>query len=160
MTETESPEELRRKYDDLFLFVLRLIHADRVERNRILDSMRPGADLQNRAQIDEDERALRFNIDDMLEAIRGAGEGVVEFMREEKKVSFKPVQKMGTQKKVEDAQQRHADIKTMNADLLARPASEGWGSKKKRAEHISKKTGKSFLYISKLLAIPRKTNQT
>lgn len=40
-TETENLDEIKEERDRLFLFVLRLIHADSTTRNRILNSMKP-----------------------------------------------------------------------------------------------------------------------
>jgi hypothetical protein len=89
---------------------------------------------------------------------------VVEREREralkEKRKSFALARKLGAKKKKEIGSQSRDDILKINTELLKRPANEGWGSKKKRADHIAKNTGKSFSYISKIIAIPRKTNQT
>jgi hypothetical protein len=79
---------------------------------------------------------------------------------EEKKNRFASVQKKGTQKKKEVGQQLRDAILRINADLLKKPASEGWGVKKKRAIYISERTRKAISYINKIIAVPRKTNQT
>ncbi len=79
---------------------------------------------------------------------------------DEKKNLFAPVRAEGTKKKIKNSLQVRANVLKINSDLLQRPASEGWGSKKKRADYISKKTGNSFSYIAKIIATPRKINQS
>ena len=87
-------------------------------------------------------------------------ESVKKMFQEKKKKSFVSVREKGTKKKIENAHQLLVEILQMNADLLKKPASEGWGLKKKRVSHIAERTRKSPSYISKLIATPRKTSQT
>lgn len=87
-------------------------------------------------------------------------EYVNEKIKEEKQKRFVIVREQGTQAKTKNAQQLDKNIATINADLLAKPASEGWGSTKKRVDHIARATGYAPSYISKKIAKPRKTNQT
>lgn len=82
-----------------------------------------------------------------------------ERVKEEKKKSFVPVQKKGTQKIVEVGCDRRNKVKNMNADLLKKPANEGW-KLDVRAKHIAEKTGYEKSYVRRLIATPRKTNQT
>jgi hypothetical protein len=78
-------------------------------------------------------------------------------LKEERKKKFIPVREVGNQTRSDKAEYHNID--KINADLLARPASEGWGSKKKRLDFIAEKTGSKPSYINRIIAKPRNTNQ-
>lgn len=77
----------------------------------------------------------------------------------EKRERFKPVREMGSKQKAENAKEKQANVLQMNDDLLKLPASEGWGSKKKRADHIAQRTSYTHSYVCRLIAKPRKPDQ-
>nr|SPS05021.1 protein of unknown function [Candidatus Nitrotoga fabula] len=83
-----------------------------------------------------------------------------ERIAKEKRDRFKPVREMGLMQKTKNAKEKKARVLQMNADLLNRPGSEGWGLKKKRADHIAKRIPEyKYSYICRLIAKPRKPDQ-
>ena len=118
------------------------------------------AELGNIKQLEEYIRSNPPSAGAIAILVIEVAERERERMRKEKTKNFAPIREKATQQKIENARQLHDAINHMNADLLAKPASEGWGSKKKRANFIAEKTGRKFSYINKLLSAPRKTNQT
>jgi len=88
-----------------------------------------------------------------------AQETLQETLQAEKKERFVPVREKGMRKKIEDASKQHEDVAKINADLLRKPASEGW-KLDVRAKYIANKTGYKESYVRRLIATPRNTNQT
>jgi len=83
-----------------------------------------------------------------------------ERIAKEKRDRFKPVREMGLKQKTKNAKEKQAQVLQINADLLNKPVSEGWGLKKKRADHIAKKIPEyKYSYICRLIAKPRKPDQ-
>jgi hypothetical protein len=93
------------------------------------------------ARIDEKARAKAENIWQLMQSKRLSPEG----------------RKKGGQAKKDAARPKREAVEKINAGLLARPVSEGWGSVEKRADYISKRTGYSVSYVKALIAKPRKT---
>jgi len=103
-------------------------------------------------QLSDRLRVLDDRSDKMLPLL-------IDRIREDKKKKLSSLQAKDTEARIKKGDDLRAKVNQMNADLLARPSSEGWGSKQKRAKYIAHKIGRKFSYISKLLATPRNTNQ-
>ncbi len=69
------------------------------------------------------------------------------------------VRKKGVEAIKEKARPVHDAIAKINADLLSKPANEGW-KVDVRAKYIAGKVNRSESYVRRLIATPRKTNQT
>ena len=73
--------------------------------------------------------------------------------------NFQTVREQGVHSKKEAGQKLRNVIEQMNTELLEHPASEGW-TVEARANHIAGKVNRKESYVRRLIATPRKINQT
>ncbi len=81
------------------------------------------------------------------------------WLRDNMRERFQPIREKGVEAKKKKAQSVHDAIAKINADLLSKPANEGW-KVDVRAKYIAEKVGRSESYVRKLIATTRKTKQT